>query len=95
MEKLYGDSVLPLLGHILKSCLESSTSPPEWKKANVVPVQKMGNKQCLKNYRLISLLPICGKIFTPHGKAMLYVFTFSFIEILQNFVEVFILHWLL
>ena len=35
------------------------------------------------------------KTSTPHGKAMLYVFTFSFIEILQNFVEVFILHWLL
>ena len=31
-------------------------------KANVVPVHKKGDKQCLKNYRPVSLLPICGKI---------------------------------
>ena len=34
----------------------------EWKKVNVVPVHTKGNKQCLKNYRLVSLLPICGRI---------------------------------
>ena len=32
-------------------------------KANVVPVFKKGDKQLLKNYRPISLLPIIGKIF--------------------------------
>ena len=37
--------------------------PHEWKKANVVPVHKKGNKQSLENYRPISLLPICSKIF--------------------------------
>ena len=33
------------------------------KKANVAPVQKKGNKESLKNYRPISLLPICSNIF--------------------------------
>ena len=33
------------------------------KKANLVPVHKKGDKQSFKNYRPISLLPICGKIF--------------------------------
>ena len=33
------------------------------KKRNVVPVHKKGDKQILKNYRPVSLLPICGKIF--------------------------------
>ena len=32
-------------------------------KANIVPLHKKGNKQSLKNYRPISLLPICSKIF--------------------------------
>ena len=37
--------------------------PTEWKKANVAPVHKKGDKQILKNYRPVSLPPICGKIF--------------------------------
>ena len=34
----------------------------EWKKVNVVPVHKKNNKQLIRNYRPISLLPVCGKI---------------------------------
>ena len=30
---------------------------------SVVPVHKKGDKQCLKNHRPVSLLPVCGKIF--------------------------------
>ena len=63
MLKLCGESVLILLQLIFKSCLESGTFPSEWKKPNVVPVHKKGDKQTLKNYRLIKLLPICRKIF--------------------------------
>ena len=33
------------------------------KKANVVPIHKQGDKQTLKNYCPVSLLPICSKIF--------------------------------
>ena len=34
-----------------------------WKLANVTPIYKKGGKQLIKNYRPISLLPICGKMF--------------------------------
>ena len=34
-----------------------------WKLANVTPIIKKGDKQFTKNYRPISLLPICGKMF--------------------------------
>ena len=61
--KLCGDSVLPPVELIFKSSLESGTFPSEWKKLNVVPVHKKGDKQLLKNYRPIPLLSICGKIF--------------------------------
>ena len=33
-----------------------------WKLANVAPIFKNGNKQLIKNYRPISILPVCGKI---------------------------------
>ena len=46
-----------------KSCLDRGKFPQEWKKANVVPVHKKNDKQLVKNYRPISLLPICGKLF--------------------------------
>ena len=36
--------------------------PNEWKKANILPVHKKNDKQLLKNYQPISLLPICGKV---------------------------------
>ena len=48
---------------IFKDCLSEGKFLHEWKKANVVPVHKKGNKQSLENYRPISLLPICRKIF--------------------------------
>ena len=33
-----------------------------WKLVNLIPIFKKNNKQLIKNYRPISLLPICGKI---------------------------------
>ena len=63
MLKICGNSVLPPFQLIFKSCLESCAFPSEWKKANVVPEHKKGDKQSLKNYRPISILAIYGKIF--------------------------------
>ena len=48
---------------IFNDCLTNGIFPSDWKKGNIVPVHKKNDKQCLNNYRPISLLPICGKIF--------------------------------
>ena len=63
MLKICGNSIYNPLQLIFRSCIENGKFPSKWKKANVVPVHKKDNKQTLKNYRPVSLLPICGKIF--------------------------------
>ena len=63
MLKICGDSIFRPLNIIFKTCLRTGKFPLEWKKANIVPIHKKGDKQAVKNYRPISLLPICGKIF--------------------------------
>ena len=63
MLKLCGKSICKPLDLIFQSSIKQRKFPTEWKKANVVPVQGKGDKQILKNYRPVSFLPICGKIF--------------------------------
>ena len=63
MLQLCGNSICKPLELILRQAMESGSFPSEWQKGNVVPIHKKDDKQCLKNYRPISLLPICGKIF--------------------------------
>ena len=60
---LCDNSVVLPLKIIFRNILETSAYPDIWKLANVTPVYKKENKQLVKNYRPISLLPICGKIF--------------------------------
>ena len=63
MLKLCGESIYKPLNLIFKSCLKAGQFLSEWKKANVVPVFKKGDKQLVKSHCPISLLPITGKIF--------------------------------
>ena len=60
---LCDNSVVLPLKIIFQNILDQSTYPDLWKLANVTPIYKKEDKQLVKNYRPISLLPICGKIF--------------------------------
>ena len=73
--KLYGNSICKPLLTIFNDCLKGGGGgfPSDWKKAHVVPVHKIGNKQCL-NYKPISLLPICSKI----SECLIYDELFTF-----------------
>ena len=48
---------------IFRACIDTGTFPSQWKKANIQPVHKKNSRQIKSNYRPISLLPICSKIF--------------------------------
>ena len=63
MIKLCSDSIYKPLEMIFKSCLNQGFFPVEWKKASLVPLHKKGDHQCVKNYRLVSFLPVFSKIF--------------------------------
>ena len=63
MIKFCGNSICKPLAIIFNDCLKGGKISSDWKQADVVPVHKEGDKQCLKHYRHISLLPICSKIF--------------------------------
>ena len=56
-------SIVEPLCLIFEKCLDTGKYPSIWKKANLVPVHKKGSRQCKKNYRPISLLPLFGKMF--------------------------------
>ena len=63
MLKLCESAITEPLYLIFKNCLRSNSFPDVWKKANVIPVHKKGDKQVLENYLPVSLLPVCGKTF--------------------------------
>ena len=62
MIKICDEALVKPLSLIYKNCIDTGVFPDIWKKSNIVPVYKRGDKQIIDNYRPISLLPICGKI---------------------------------
>ena len=60
---LCDDSIVLPLMLIFTNIFSTGVYPEMWKLADVTPIHKKGSKQLTKNYRPISLLPICGKVF--------------------------------
>ena len=77
MLKIGGCAIYKPLAIIFKQCVDTGIFPSQWKKGNIVPIHKKGDKKTLKNYRPVSLLPICGKIL---GRLM-------FNEMFKFFIE--------
>ena len=63
MLKICDLAIIKPLSIIFRNCINNSTFPDLWKKSNICPIHKKGDKQIINNYRPVSLLPICGKIF--------------------------------
>ena len=56
-------SIFVLLELIFKQVVLTGVFPSEWEEGNIGPISKKGDKQNIKNYRPVSLLPIYDKIF--------------------------------
>ena len=61
--KICGDPICTPLHVIFETCLRTGKFPLKWEKASIVPMPKEGDKQTVKDYRSVSVLPIYGKIF--------------------------------
>ena len=77
MIKLCDIEIVKPLYLIYMKSLKIGRFPSSWKKANVLPIHKKENRQLKKNYRPISLLPICGKIFEKLMFDAIYEFLFE------------------
>ena len=63
MIKLCINSVAHPLTLIFQNSMAAGTFPTQWKRGNIVPIHKKNDKQIVSNYRPVSVLPICSKIF--------------------------------
>ena len=63
MVKICDSSIARPLCLIYETCMHTGLFSDNWKKANILPIYKKESRQLKKNYRPISLLPVCGKIF--------------------------------
>ena len=61
MIKISNESLVQPLSLIFRGCIDTNVYPGTWKKSNIIPVHKKGDKQIVNNYRPVSLLPICSK----------------------------------
>ena len=76
MLKLCAPSICKPLTLLFENCFTSGEFPNVWKKSNIVPVHKKGDKQLIKNYRPVSLLPICGELM----EKLMFNSIFNFID---------------
>ena len=63
MIKLCTNSVAHPLTLIIQNSMAAGTFATQWKGAIIPPIRKKNGKQIVLNYRPVSLLPICSKIF--------------------------------
>ena len=56
-------AIIKPLPNILRNCINNSTFSDLWKKSNICPIHKKGDKQIINNNRPVSFLLMCGKIF--------------------------------
>ena len=78
------DNIAVSLKKLFNKSLQHGIIPDEWRVANVVPVYKKGRKDCVENYRPISLLPLVSKVLERCVLARVRVHLYHFISPAQH-----------
>ena len=76
MLKLCDKSIITPLSILFQNCIDTRCFRDIWKKSNIVPLHKKGDKQIVDNYRPVSLLLILGKNF----KRVIFNSIFGYLE---------------
>ena len=77
MLKMSLSNICEPLAYIFNSSIRAGIFPADWKKANVTPVFKKGDRQSVANYRPISLLCNVSKVFERIIYNKLYYYLMS------------------
>ena len=65
------------LSRLYNNCMHKGEFPNAFKTGKITPVFKKGNKECIENYRPVSILPVFGKVFEKIIYKRLYSFLSS------------------
>lgn len=55
--------IVPHLTYIFNTCISRSIFPSDWKVGRIVPIPKVKSPSSVNDYRPITILPCCSKIF--------------------------------
>ena len=74
--KICDSTFVEPLSIMFNNCINQSLFPNIWKRSNICPICKKGNKQIISHYKSVSLIPICGKIF----ERLVFNFLYKYVE---------------
>ena len=79
-------SVPNIVRHMIQSSLDTGIFPDKWKIANIVPLQKGGDKSNVTNLRPVSLLPLPWKIIERviHDRVMFHFERNNLLHVIKN-----------
>ena len=61
--KKVAEGIAPSVTNLYKRCIENSNWPAIWKRGELTPMIKKGDKHNVENYRPITTLSIIDKVF--------------------------------